>query len=88
MDETGIRTTTSKPPKMLSIRGKKQVGITSSSERGTLTTVLCCCNATESFIPPFMIFARKHMQDVLMDGAPSGSKGICTDNGWINECSH
>ena len=84
MDETGIRTTTSKPPKLLSIRGKKQVGITSSSERGTLTTVICCCNATGSFIPPFMIFARKRMQDVLMDGAPPGSKGICTDNGWIN----
>ena len=84
MDETGIRTTTSKPPKILSIRGKKQMGIMSSSERGTLTTVICCCNATGSFIPPFMIFARKRMQDVLMDGAPPGSKGICTDNGWIN----
>ena len=24
------------------------------------------------------------MQDVLMDGAPPGSQGICTDNGWIN----
>lgn len=72
MDETGIRTTTSKPPKILSIRGKKQVGITSSSERGTLTTVICCCNATGSFVPPFMIFARKRMQDVLMN---LGQKG-------------
>ena len=24
------------------------------------------------------------MQDVLMHSAPPGSKGICTDNGWIN----
>ncbi|KAL5473094.1 hypothetical protein EMCRGX_G027539 [Ephydatia muelleri] len=28
------------------------------------------------------------MQDVLMDGAPSGSKGICTDNSWINGDFH
>ena len=60
------------------------MGIMSSSERGTLTTVICCSNAIESFILPFILFARKRMQDVLKDGVPPGSKGICTENGWIN----
>lgn len=84
MDETGIMTTTNKPPKVLSISGKKQVGIISSAERGQLTTIICCCNATGSFVPPFMIFARKRMQERLLDGAPPGTHATCTPNGWTN----
>lgn len=84
MDETGISTTTNKPPKVFSITGKKQVGVISSAERGKLTTVICCCNASGSFIPPFFIFARQKMQPRLMDGAPPGSKGHCSSSGWTN----
>lgn len=84
MDETGISTTTNKPPKVLSIKGKKQVGIIASAERGQLTTVIGCCNAAGSFLPPFLIFARKKMQPRLLDGAPPGTQGTCTPNGWTS----
>lgn len=84
MDETGIFTTVNKPPKIFSVKGKKQVGLISSTERGQLTTVVCCCNAAGSFIPPFFIFARKRMNDRLMDDAPPGSQGSCTASGWMN----
>ncbi|KAF2898043.1 hypothetical protein ILUMI_08132 [Ignelater luminosus] len=40
MDETGISTTSNKPPKVLSVKGKRQVGMTASAERGQLTTVI------------------------------------------------
>ncbi|KAJ8880789.1 hypothetical protein PR048_017260 [Dryococelus australis] len=56
MDETGIQINTNIPPKILSVRRNKKVGAISSAERGTLTTVICCCNAMEAFIPPFLIF--------------------------------
>ncbi|CAH2100603.1 unnamed protein product [Euphydryas editha] len=82
MNETGISTTTKKPPKVLSTKGKKQVGIIVSAERGQLTTVIGCCNAAGSFLPPFLIFARKKMQPRLHDGAPPGTQGTCTPNGW------
>jgi hypothetical protein len=49
-------------------------------QSGQLTTAICCCNAAGSFIPPFLIFARKHMQERLLDGCQVS----CTDNGWIN----
>ncbi|KAH9636409.1 hypothetical protein HF086_006169, partial [Spodoptera exigua] len=84
MDETGISTTTNKPPKVLSTKGKKQVGIIASAERGQLTTVIGCCNAAGSFLPPFLIFARKKMQPRLLDGAPPGTQGTCTPNGWTS----
>ncbi|XP_030751569.1 uncharacterized protein LOC115879066 [Sitophilus oryzae] len=82
MDETGISTTTNKPPKVLSIKGKKQVGVIASAERGQLTTMTGCCYAAGSFLPPFLIFARKKMQSRLLDGAPLGTQGTCTPNGW------
>ena len=84
MDETGVRSTTSKPPKILSTKGKKQVGVISSAERGQLTTVICCCNAAGAYLPPFFIFARKRMQDRLLDGAPPSSRASVSDNGRIN----
>ena len=84
MDETGIHTTTNRPPKVISVRGKKQVGVISSAERGQLTTVICCCIAAGSYVEPFLIFARKRMQERLMDDSPPGSQGSCTDNGWVN----
>ncbi|CAH2085301.1 unnamed protein product [Euphydryas editha] len=84
MDETGIRTSTTKPPKILSSCGKRQVGLISSVERGVLTTVVCCCNAAGSFLPPFFIFKRKRFAPRLLDGAPSGSQGATSDSGWIS----
>jgi hypothetical protein len=84
MDETGVHTTSNKPPKILSISGKKQVGVISSTLRGTLTTVVCCCNAAGSFFQPYLIFRRKRMQERLLDDAPPGTQASCTDNDWIN----
>ncbi|XP_042910383.2 uncharacterized protein [Parasteatoda tepidariorum] len=84
MDETGIRASGNKPPKILSKSEKKQVGVISSAERGKLMTVIRCCNAAGSLTPPFFIYGRKIMVGRLLDGAPPGSLGTYTDNGWIN----
>lgn len=84
MNETGVRTTSTKPPKILCKSGKKQVGIISSNERGVLTTVVCCCSVAGSFIPPFFIFKRKRFDQRLLDGTPPGSEASNTDSGWIN----
>ncbi|XP_045542072.1 MFS-type transporter clz9-like [Papilio machaon] len=84
MDETGIQTSSNKPPRVLTTLGKKQVGFIASTERGRTTTVICCCNAAGSFLPPLMIFARKRMAPNLLDGAPPGTQAIVSDNGWTN----
>ncbi|KAF2886250.1 hypothetical protein ILUMI_19923 [Ignelater luminosus] len=62
------------------VKGKRQVGMIASAERGQLTTVIGCCNAAGSFLPPFLIFARKKMQPRLLDGSPAGTQGTCTPN--------
>ncbi|CAH1973558.1 unnamed protein product [Acanthoscelides obtectus] len=74
MDETGVKTSASKPPRCISVKGKKQVGVVATAEKGQLTTVICACSATGRFIPPCFIFGqRKRMNERLLDGAPNGS---------------
>ncbi|CAH2007400.1 unnamed protein product [Acanthoscelides obtectus] len=58
--------------------------MTASAERGQLRTIIGCCNASGSFLPPFLIFARKKMQARLLDGSPPGTQATCTPNGWTS----
>lgn len=51
VDEKGIQTSANRPPKVISQRGKKQVGVVSSAERGRTVTVLVCCSAARQYIP-------------------------------------
>ncbi|KAJ8939480.1 hypothetical protein NQ318_022534 [Aromia moschata] len=84
VDETGIHTSAKKPPKVISLVGKKQVGSISSAERGTLITSLFCCSATGKFIPPALVFPRKKRNPRYLKGTPPGTIDLVTDNGWIN----
>ncbi|XP_050315343.1 uncharacterized protein LOC126749702 [Anthonomus grandis grandis] len=52
VDETGITTVQHKHSKVLSLRGKRQVGALTTSERGALVTVVTCMSATEIYVPP------------------------------------
>ncbi|XP_046677318.1 uncharacterized protein LOC124365384 [Homalodisca vitripennis] len=83
VDETGISVVQSKIPRVIGLRGKRQVGALSSAERGSLVTVICCMSAGGTFIPPMLIFPRKNMTDLLMKGAPPGAIGRCHPSGWI-----
>lgn len=84
MDETGVKTSASRPPRVISVKGKRQVGVVATAEKGQLTTVICACNATGRYIPPSFIFGqRKRMNERLLDGAPNGSQAWCSESGWI-----
>jgi hypothetical protein len=41
-------------------------------------------NAAGGFVPPMLIFKRKRMTDILLRGAPPGTIGSCSPNGWID----
>ena len=83
MDETG-HSTVQVPSKVISVKGKKQVGAATSAERGTNTTGVYCHSAAGHFIPPMLIFKRKRMADSLKEDAPNGTVFACTNNGWID----
>ena len=72
-DETGISSVQKSLSKVISTKGKKQVGSMTSAERGQLVTALICCSASGRYIPPMLIFPRQRMKNELMDGAPPGA---------------
>nr|XP_026496140.1 uncharacterized protein LOC113400706 [Vanessa tameamea] len=82
MDETSL-STVHKPPKVISQRGKHQVGAITSGERGLTTTGICAMNAAGEFIPPMLIFKRSRLNDALKKGAPPNTEFGCSKNGWI-----
>ncbi|XP_030750899.1 uncharacterized protein LOC115878503 [Sitophilus oryzae] len=84
LDETGCMTVT-KPPKVIAVRGTKQVGQIASAERGTLITVLFFINASGETIPPVFIFPRVYFKDNMLKGATVGSKGMVNPSGWMTE---
>lgn len=83
VDETGVSTVPKSQSKILSLKGQKQVGCLSSAERGQLVTAEICFNAAGTYVPPMLIYARKRMKNELLDDAPPGFWGTCSDNGCI-----
>lgn len=83
VDETGVSTVPKSQSNILSLKGQRQVGCLSSAERGQLVTAEICFNAVGTYIPPMLIYARKRMKNELLDDAPPGFWGTCSDNGWI-----
>ncbi|KAJ3655894.1 hypothetical protein Zmor_015002 [Zophobas morio] len=83
VDESGLSTVPSKNAKIIATKGRKQVGILSSAERGQHLTVVCCMNPLGIYIPPAFIFPRKNMKQELLDHAPTGSTGFTQEKGWM-----
>jgi len=67
-----------------SIKGKKQVGVASSAERGQLMTVVCCMSAAGTFVPPTMIFPRKKINPNFRKNLPPDTYCLPSETGWIN----
>ena len=82
-DETGMTTVPKTMSRVISTKGKRQVGGLTSAERGQLITAIICCSASGSYMPPKLIFPRVRMKAELMDGAPPGSTHECHPSGWI-----
>lgn len=83
VDEIGITTVPNKPSKVIATKGKKQVGTSTSSERGQLVTVEICMSAAGHFIPPLFIFPRVRLKAELLNHAPPGSVAVPHKSGWM-----
>lgn len=84
VDETGI-SNVQRNSRILAPKGQKQVGMATSGERGTTTTVVCAFSASGRYVPPFFIFKRKRMNAHLLRGGNADMIAAVSDSGWINE---
>jgi len=84
LDETGC-TTVQRPAKIVAPKGVKQLGSTTSAERGQLVTVICAVSATGNHIPPMIIFPRVNYKEYMIHGAPPGTLGSANPSGWSTD---
>lgn len=82
-DETGITVNPKGQSKVLATKGKRQVGILTSAERGETVTAVICFSASGTYVPPMLIFPRKRNQPHFSTGLPPGSWVECHETGWI-----
>lgn len=84
VDETGL-TTVHKPDRVVSRRGRKQVGQITSAERGNLVSMALAVNAAGTKAPPYLIFPRKNFKEYFLNGGPStGCWGGASPSGFMN----
>ncbi|XP_075154745.1 uncharacterized protein LOC142228251 [Haematobia irritans] len=83
VDATGLSVVPTHQPQVIARKGKKQIGMITSAERGSLVTVITCMSAGGAFVPPFFIFPRKNHNPLLIKDAPPGSKSACHLSGWV-----
>lgn len=82
LDETGV-TTVLNPPKVIATKGKKQIGLIASAERGELVTVVGIINATGTALPPVYIFPRVRNIEEYLEGSPASSAAFGNKSGWM-----
>ncbi|XP_072392148.1 uncharacterized protein [Diabrotica undecimpunctata] len=58
IDETGLQLN-NMPEHVIAIKGLKNVASVTSAEKGETISVIACCNAEGSFIPPVCIFEKQ-----------------------------
>ena len=82
MDETGMPLEP-RPPKVIRKRGQKKVRYQTSGQKQQIT-VIGCGSATGHVIPPFVVFAPKHLNYLWMKNEVPGTRFAVSDNGWVN----
>lgn len=80
VDEKGIQTEHSPPYIVCSENSTPAI----TSSRTAITTILGCCNAIGTQIPPYFVFKGKRMRSELLEGASPGTQGTVTESGWSN----
>lgn len=84
VDETGLQLN-NKPGQVLAQRGSKSVSVVTSGEKGETISVIACCNAEGSFLPPYCIFKGKNKKDEFADGMPPGSEVVMSQkSAYVN----
>lgn len=75
MDESGL-SLTNEPGHVVAERGSKDVHVRKAKERGETVTVVACCNAEGSFLPPYCIFKGVNKKAMWEESMPPG--GVIT----------
>lgn len=83
LDETAI-SNVQDCPKVVAVKGKKQVGQVTAGERGELVTVVGIIVANGNTVPPVMLYPRIRIPATHMaKGSPFGTLALNSKTGWM-----
>ena len=81
-DETGLPFEHT-PPHVIGIKGQKHPrAVTTGSKKNI--TVLACCSASGSVLPPLVIYRRKALNRGLVEGEVPETSYALSDRGWMD----
>jgi hypothetical protein len=84
VDESGFQINP-RPCTVIGEKGSPTLYQMTSGEKGETISVIACCNAEGSFIPPTCILKGKNKKPEWKDSLPSGSKVIMNEkSGYVN----
>lgn len=76
-DETKISVNPKGLARIISLRGRRQVGATTSAKRSENVTAEICFSAVGTYVPPMLIFSCKRMNQSFQIGLPPGAQAEC-----------
>lgn len=82
-DETGVSVNPKSQSKIIALKGKRQVGAITSSERGETVTAEICMSASGLYMPPMLIFPRMKKKQEFELGLPPGGWSDVHSSGWM-----
>ncbi|XP_064075658.1 uncharacterized protein LOC135194277 [Vanessa tameamea] len=84
IDETGVSTVL-KPNKIVTAKGKRNVGAMTSGERGTNVTVVTAVSALGNAVPAMFLFPRKQFKTHFLIGGPPECIRAGNASGWVTD---
>ena len=80
-DESGFALSPA-PPKVVTVKGDKHPYTVNSGKKGQIT-VLSCCSAGGTTIPPLLVLDTKTLNPKVADGEVSGTVYASSESGWM-----
>jgi hypothetical protein len=84
VDETGI-TICQKAQRIVGKKGKRNIGIVTSAEKGKNIAVVCCVSVSGLYVPPMFIYPRRRVGQEFLDRGPIGAVAEGSKTGWITD---
>ncbi|XP_067140159.1 uncharacterized protein [Centruroides vittatus] len=82
-DETEISCVPKSKGRIISVKGRRQVGALTSAKRGQTVTVEVYFNAASTYLLPMFVYLRLRMKQELLNGAAPGTWAECHSSGWM-----
>jgi hypothetical protein len=83
-DETGVTVVQHKAYKVMFLKGKRRMSL-SSAEMDSFVTIVTCMNATITYVPLRLVIPKSNMKSELLDDVPPGSIAAFHKAGWIQK---